>query len=100
MYTIQNTTLKHLSTEHNWGERSESLPSDERRDFVCLSVCLSVCHGPARYSFFVLVTLYQPLRESMRMGTMKLSKTHAGLQPAGTSKQLDLWWGPCEAQLA
>ncbi len=63
----------------NWGERSESLPSDERRDFVCLSVC----HGPARYSFFVLVTLYQPLRESMRMGTMKLSKTQAtctGLQ--------------------
>ncbi len=32
--------------------------------FVCLSVCLSVCHGPARYLFFVLVTLYQLLRES------------------------------------
>ncbi len=29
-----------------------------------LSVSVSVCHGPARYLFFVHVTLYQLLRES------------------------------------
>ncbi len=35
---------------------------------VCLSMCVHVCHGPAWYSLF-LVTLYQFLSESMRMGT-------------------------------
>ncbi len=54
-----------------------------------LSVCLCVCHGPARYSFFVLVTLYQPLRESMRMGTMKLGQD-TGHRHGCRSKQLDL----------
>ena len=32
-----------------WGERSEPLPSQLNVNFVCLSVCLCVCHGPARY---------------------------------------------------
>ena len=31
---------------------------------LCVCVCVCVCHGPARYLFFVLVTLYQLLRES------------------------------------
>ncbi len=57
-----------------WGERSESLPIVMSVEILSVCLCvLSVCHGPARYSFFVLVTLnYQPLRESMRMGKMKL----------------------------
>ncbi len=30
----------------NWGERSESLPSLQRCNFVCMSVCLYVCMYP------------------------------------------------------
>ncbi len=46
-----------------------------------LSVCLCVCLSWTGTIFlFVLVTLYQPLHESMRMGTMKLSKTQVKAQ--------------------
>ena len=40
--------------------------------------CLSACHGPARYLFFVLMTLYQLLRELLRMNTNIASYTRLG----------------------
>ncbi len=60
-----------------WGERSESLPSLQRCNFVCLSVCMYVCMyvcmswttGRHNNLFLGLMILYQLLRELLRMGT-------------------------------
>ena len=43
------TTPTNITSGCNWGERSEPLPSQLNANFVCLSVCLCVCSGPARY---------------------------------------------------
>ncbi len=57
----------------NWGERIESLSS------AVMNVEI-VCHGPTRYLFFVLMTLYQLSREScawaQELSTMKAQTRH------------------------
>ncbi len=55
----------------NWGE---SLPSLQRCNFVCLSVCLyvPVCHMDWHDNLLLgLMILYQLLRELLRMGNLQ-----------------------------
>ncbi len=46
-------TIHMCKNNYYWGERSESLPGPQRRDFVCVSVCLSVMD---RHPIFAFVT--------------------------------------------
>ena len=49
LYTHYTVTLNytHCTLALNWGERSEPLPCDPNVNFVCVYVCMFVCHGPA-----------------------------------------------------
>ncbi len=50
-----------------WGERSESLRSLQRCNFVCMSVCLYAWYVHHDISILNLMILYQLLREFLRM---------------------------------
>ncbi len=60
-----------------------------------MSVCVCVCHGPARYLFFVLMTLYQLSHEawaqlaSYTRGIMKLREDTETLEAQGRLQQVN-----------